>query len=577
MSPAPTHPSGDGPSVIRTEVDDLTTRLGELAGHIHAATAELVGLLGRLDEIGGWCDPGIRSLGHWASIYLGIDVHTATEHAKVGRQLAELPAIAAAAAAGELGWSKLRLLGKVAEPDTDQKWLDIARDLSVSQLGRVVGAYRNARDQDNPDRQRHQQERRGLWLFNQPDGLVRIFGLLEPDDAAVLRAALEAHGELLWRQDNDNHGSDNGDQGSHGHSTEDHRRHGDSHDATPSGTGGNSDRTHGDTTDRDGYRGADTPATSREDAGMAGSDVPETGASHPEDAAANGDDSEATAGTAGDNPSTAGDTADGDDTADTGDDGADASDTGDDGERGEPARSSEVDPTLAARDPAASRRVDALVSLARAALAAGDVPDDGDDLTEVLLLVDHDVLTHGCEVGRCSLNDGPPIGTETARRLACDARLRALVHRDGQPLNLGRSQRTANRSQRRALRFRDGPGCAFPGCQARHVDAHHLQWWENGGPTDIDNLCLLCRRHHRLMHEGRHWVRLVDGHPRFYRPDGTWIRPPNPPPTNRPRGSTELRRRHYAAGQTITARTPEARDGGAGWQSPAAILDGLFG
>src|SRR5918996_323879 len=103
-----------------------------------------------------------------------------------------------------------------------------------------------------------------------------------------------------------------------------------------------------------------------------------------------------------------------------------------------------------------------------------------------------------------------------------------------------------------------------------------VRWWEQGGPTDIDNLCLLCRRHHRLMHEGRHWVRLVDGHPRFYRPDGTWIRPPNPPPTNRPRGSTELRRRHYAAGQTITARTPEARDGGAGCQSPAAILDGLF-
>ena len=136
MSATPTQSPGDGPSVVRTEVDDLTARLGELAGHIHAATAELVELLGRLDEIGGWCDPGIRSLGHWASIYLGVDVHTATEHAQVGRQLHELPAIAAAAAAGELGWSKLRLLGRVAEPDTDQKWLDIARDLSVSQLGR---------------------------------------------------------------------------------------------------------------------------------------------------------------------------------------------------------------------------------------------------------------------------------------------------------------------------------------------------------------------------------------------------------------------------------------------------------
>ena len=483
MSPTPT-PS-DGPSVVRTEVDDLSARLGELAGHIHAATAELVELLGRLDEIGGWCDPGIRSLGHWASIYLGIDVHTATEQAKVGRQLRDLPAIAAAAAAGELGWSKLRLLGRVAEPDTDKKWLDIARDLSVSQLHRVVGAYRKASDEDNPDRHRHQQERRGLWLFNQPDGLVRIFGLLEADDAAVLRAALEAHGELLWRQDND------------------HDNHDDSNN--------------------------DDQGSDRAD----------------------------------------------DTTSDANDD--DTADTGDDGERGEPARPSEVDPTLAARDPAASRRVDALVSLVRAALAAGDVPDDGDDLTEVLVMVDHDVLTHGCEVGRCSLNNGPPIGTDTARRLACDARLRPLVHRDGQPLKLGRSQRVANRAQRRALRFRDGPGCAFPGCLARHVDAHHIWFWEFGGPTDIDNMCLLCRHHHRLMHEGGHWVRLVEGHPRFYRPDGTWIRPPNrPPPGHTGRGSTALRRRHHTAGTTITARTPEARDGGAGWQSPNAILDGLL-
>ena len=542
MSPTPTRSSGDGPSVVRTEVDDLGARLGDLAGHIHAATAELVGLLGRLDEIGGWCDPGIRSLGHWASIYLGIDVHTATEHAKVGRQLTQLPAIAAAAAAGELGWSKLRLLGRVAEPDTDKKWLDIARDLSVSQLGRVVGAYRCARDEDNPDRHRHQQERRGLWLFNQPDGLVRIFGLLEADDAAVLRAALEAHGELLWRHDNhdtndsddgttDRHGDDGGDSHDTGSSTRSGRtvRHGDpagdndrhdtthdpyegdsgradSRDAAPGGADSESERTDSDTTNRDGC------------AGTPGSDIPAPRAPHPDDAAASGDDSGDTAAT-GAEPSTAGDTANDDDTADSGD-------TGAPDERSEPARTSEVDPTLAARDPAASRRVDALVALARAALAAGDVPDDGDDLCEVLLMVDHDVLAHGCEVGRCSLNNGPPIGTETARRLACDARLRPLVHRDGQPLNLGRSQRVANRSQRRALRFRDGPGCAFPGCLARHVDAHHIRWWEHGGPTDLDNLCLLCR--------------------------------------------------HHAAGHTITARTPEARDGGAGWQSPAAIVDGLF-
>jgi Domain of unknown function (DUF222) len=185
---------------VRTEVDELAAALCELAGQIHAATAELVRLLGRLDAVEGWQGVGIRSLGHWASIYLGIDLRTAAQQARVGRQLDALPAIGAAADAGELGWSKLRLVAKVAEPDTETKWLELAREMSVGQLGRVVGAYRRASDTDDPDRSENHRERRGIWLFDEPDGLVRVTGLLEPDDAAVLRAALAAHAELLWRQ-----------------------------------------------------------------------------------------------------------------------------------------------------------------------------------------------------------------------------------------------------------------------------------------------------------------------------------------------------------------------------------------
>jgi hypothetical protein len=454
---------------VPTEVDELTGALCELAGQIHAATAELVRLLGRLDAVDGWQGLGIRSLGHWASIYLGIDLRTATEQARVGRQLEALPAIGAAADAGELGWSKLRLVAKVAEPDTEARWLDLAREMSVGQLGRVVGAYRRASDTDDPDRSENHRERRGIWLFDEPDGLVRVTGLLESDDAAVLRAALAAHAELLGRQESEAEGV-----------------------------------------------GADEEG--------------------PEDAGCE------PAPTAGD-----------------------------------PARPSEVDPTLAARDPAACRRVDALVSLARAALAVGERPDDGDDLTQVLLIIDHDVLTVGCEVGRCQLHDGAAIGTETARRLCCDARIQPLIHSGGQPLNVGRSRRLVNRAQRRALRFRDGPGCGFPGCTARHVDAHHLVPWENGGATDIANLVLLCRHHHRLLHEGGYTAALVDNRPRFFRPDGTPLRPPDPPGSDPARGSTELRRRHRDAGRIITPRTAEAGSGGAPWWSPQHALDALAG
>jgi HNH endonuclease len=58
-------------------------------------------------------------------------------------------------------------------------------------------------------------------------------------------------------------------------------------------------------------------------------------------------------------------------------------------------------------------------------------------------------------------------------------------------------------AQRRALTHRDG-GCVFPGCDRPEAwcDAHHLVHWTRGGPTDLDNLALLCRRHHVTVHEG---------------------------------------------------------------------------
>ena len=124
----------DGPAVVRTKADEVSVALRELAGQIHAANAELVALLSRFDALGGWHGIGIRSLGHWASIHLGIDVRTAAHQTQVGHRLAALPAIAAAAAAGELGWSKLQLVARVAEPASEAKWLGLAREMAVGQL-----------------------------------------------------------------------------------------------------------------------------------------------------------------------------------------------------------------------------------------------------------------------------------------------------------------------------------------------------------------------------------------------------------------------------------------------------------
>ncbi len=124
--------------------------------------------------------------------------------------------------------------------------------------------------------------------------------------------------------------------------------------------------------------------------------------------------------------------------------------------------------------------------------------------------------------GSSALDDGPIVAIETARRMACDS---SVVHitdtADGDPLNVGRKTRSIPPALRRALRSRDG-GCRFPGCtQRRFVDGHHIHHWADGGETNLSNLVLLCRHHHRLVHEGGFTLeQLDDGALRFARPDG---------------------------------------------------------
>jgi hypothetical protein len=101
-----------------------------------------------------------------------------------------------------------------------------------------------------------------------------------------------------------------------------------------------------------------------------------------------------------------------------------------------------------------------------------------------------------------------------ARALATADRYQVVVHVDAQTLR--------DRSPgRRAIRARDA-GCRFPGCtRQRHLDAHHIQHWADGGPTQLKNLVALCRQHHRLVHEGGIMVRMSpEGIPHFLRPDG---------------------------------------------------------
>jgi hypothetical protein len=167
--------------------------------------------------------------------------------------------------------------------------------------------------------------------------------------------------------------------------------------------------------------------------------------------------------------------------------------------------------TLLADQPKASfaqKRADALLILSEQALATlseGLRPLTGGDKYQVMVHLDASRPTDHRQAV-CRLEDGrflTPLAPATARRLACDASLVSVMEDGaGNVLNVGRKTRTIPPAIRRALRLRDR-GCRFPGCcETRFVDAHHIQHWCDGGETSLDNLLLLCRQHHRLLHEG---------------------------------------------------------------------------
>ncbi len=144
---------------------------------------------------------------------------------------------------------------------------------------------------------------------------------------------------------------------------------------------------------------------------------------------------------------------------------------------------------------------------------------DAEALADSETLVDGSV--DGSVAYESELEDGVRVSAETSRRLACDASRVVMTHgTDGSVLDVGRKTRTVPPAIRRALDHRDR-GCRFPGCGLRFCDAHHIEHWADGGETRLDNLVLLCRLHHRAVHEEGFGVAFTDdGRVHFRWPDG---------------------------------------------------------
>ncbi|HEX7147944.1 MAG TPA: DUF222 domain-containing protein [Actinomycetota bacterium] len=195
------------------------------------------------------------------------------------------------------------------------------------------------------------------------------------------------------------------------------------------------------------------------------------------------------------------------------------------------------------------RNADALAELARRSLEAGRLPQTGGVRPQLAVTVDLDsLLGHPHAVGG-EVGWAGPLDSEACRRLACDGAVTRVIvtrqhpdhhHPDPgpqapshvhdpdpiqelegrlraamallppvlggavtQPLEVGRASRVVQPAQRTALAVRDG-GCVFPDCTRplAWCEAHHLRHWLHGGPTDLANLALVCRAHHRAVHEG---------------------------------------------------------------------------
>jgi 5-methylcytosine-specific restriction endonuclease McrA len=208
----------------------------------------------------------------------------------------------------------------------------------------------------------------------------------------------------------------------------------------------------------------------------------------------------------------------------------------------------------------AQQQADALTLLAESALHHLD-PGAPGERYQVVVHVDAQVLADPDELGQSVLDGGARVSAETSQRLACDASRVVMRHDgNGRLVEIGARTRTIPPALRRALHDRDR-SCCFPGCDVRFGQGHHLHHWAHGGPTTLSNLALLCRRHHRAVHEeGYQVARGQDGALQFRRPDG-WPLPEVPSPVPVPEKPAEaLRVVHESQGLRLDART-----GCAGW------------
>jgi len=473
------------PALAHLTDADLERDLRDNAARIAALTCQWLTQVTEFVVRGLWADQGARTPGQWLSWACSMAPGTAREHIRVGLALRELPQVRERFAAGTLSYSKVRAITRVATPESQGMLLHIADSAPAADLERIITGARRQLGSPDPragfgGEQPVQQDEEADHAPIDPrsfhrvelDGDVVEFRIRMPtSDAAAFQERIERLVDLA--------DSEAGTESAEG--TE-----------TSVGT---------ESSEGDGPQADILPLH-----GPAGAQA-----------------------------------------------------------RLDTAGPTSIGPEAAGRPPRSVRRVSALCAAVSDTVARGGPDRSGEDDHLIVLQVttaelaaavgmtdedQDDPRGGGADPG---LNDrgepsnhrSVPAGTrqpdrvtvatgrrhtmtipgQVLARLACTADLRlAANHQDGHPADIGRRSRKVPADLRRALRLRDR-ACRFPGCdQHRHLHAHHVVHWAAGGPTNLDNLLMLCSYHHRFVHDHGWTLEPVNpaaGHYHFLAPGTT--------------------------------------------------------
>ena len=180
-------------------LDSLGNEIAELSAHLDAATARLLDLIREFDARGGW-NNGFSSCAAWLSWRVGLAPGAAREHVRVAHALGTLPLLAQALARGELSYSKVRELTRVATPETEERLLAVGRAGTTEHVARIVRGWRRVDRQAEARQAALQHTSRALHVYPDAEGTVILRGRLTPEVGALLVQALAAARETLYQQ-----------------------------------------------------------------------------------------------------------------------------------------------------------------------------------------------------------------------------------------------------------------------------------------------------------------------------------------------------------------------------------------